>query len=423
MARARGSDAIMSAVIETEYGVTPPAGFYKIPFVSSTIGDEQNLVEDDTLGQGREASDPSLDVINNTGDIVVPACVRNLGFWFRLLFGDPVTEQGVAAEGVITFSAQPVVGSSIDVDGKTFTFGTDIAIGGTLKATVANVVAALSASADVGVSAATYRASAKGNAVEITYNALGVAGNVFTLSVSADPASNATVSGATLTGGAATGAYRHTFKSGAAKLNSASVEIGLPAVPTYAMNYGLGVDTLSFDMGRSGNLNFTLGCIARGENPRTQASAAGVPKTLEKLRLTQFSGSILSGGVPVGDIVSSSYKFSNNLDKVEVIAPDGRIAGVDPGKVTVTGQDVMRFSDTALLEKAASGTPIQQERRWKISSTMQLILTNHRVFIPKAKVPVSGPDGVQITLPWQSAKDSAKDCMVTAVLINDVEAY
>lgn len=423
MARARGSDAVMSGVIESDYGVTPAAGFYKLPFVSSAVGDEQGLVEDDTLGDGREAGDPSPDVINNSGDIVVPACVRNLGFWFKCLFGDPVTEQGIAAEGKITFSAQPATGSSIDVDGKTFTFGTDIAIGSTLKATVGNAVAALAASADVGVSAATYRVSAKGNAIEITFDALGVAGNAFTLAVSTDPVTNATVSGATLTGGAATGAYRHVFKSGASILNSASIEIGLPAVPTYAMNYGLGVDTLSFDMGRSGNLNFTLGCIARGEADRTKVSTAGTLKVLEKKRLTQFSGSVLSEGVPVGDIVSSSYKFSNNLDKIEVVAEDGRITGVDPGKVTVTGQDVMRFSDTTLLEKASSGTPIQQERRWKISSTMQLILVNHRVFLPKAKVPVTGPDGVQITLAWQSAKDSTEGCMVTATLINDVESY
>lgn len=424
MARARGSNAKLYGVIETEYGVTPSAGFYKLPFVSSAVGDEQTLVEDDTLGLGREAGDPSLDVINNAGDIVVPACVRNLGFWFKCLFGDPVTEQGIAAEGKITFSAQPVAGSSIDINGVEFTFGTEIAIGSTLKATVGNVVAALSASVNALVSVASYRTSAKGNAVEITYNDLGVAGNAFTLSVSTDPVSNATVSGATLTGGAATGAYRHTFKSGASTLNSASIEVGMPDVPTYAVNYGLGVDTLSFDMGRSGNLNFTMGCIARGEADRTKVSSVtGTLKELEQKRLTQFSGSVLSDGVPIGDIVSSSYKFSNNLDKVEVIAEDGRIAGVDPGKVAVTGQDVMRFSDTALLIKAASGTPIQQERRWKISSTMQFTITNHRVFLPKPKVPISGPDGVQITLAWQSAKDSAKGCMVTAVLVNDVESY
>lgn len=44
MPRARGANAIMSAAYETTYGVVPASGFHKLPFVSSALGDEQNLI-------------------------------------------------------------------------------------------------------------------------------------------------------------------------------------------------------------------------------------------------------------------------------------------------------------------------------------------------------------------------------------------
>ena len=44
MARARGANAVMAAAFETTYGTPPVAGYKKLPFVSSALGDEQNLI-------------------------------------------------------------------------------------------------------------------------------------------------------------------------------------------------------------------------------------------------------------------------------------------------------------------------------------------------------------------------------------------
>ena len=41
MARARGANAVMAAAFETTYGTPPVAGYKKLPFVSSALGDEQ----------------------------------------------------------------------------------------------------------------------------------------------------------------------------------------------------------------------------------------------------------------------------------------------------------------------------------------------------------------------------------------------
>lgn len=50
MARARGANAIMAAAFEATYGTAPATGYQKLPFVSSALGDEQDLIASDLLG-------------------------------------------------------------------------------------------------------------------------------------------------------------------------------------------------------------------------------------------------------------------------------------------------------------------------------------------------------------------------------------
>lgn len=91
MGRPLGINAVMAAAIETTYGATPAANFFKLPFVSHNLGEEQPLLEDDQLGFGREGLDPTYDVITNDGDLVVPVDLRGIGFWLRQTFGAPAT--------------------------------------------------------------------------------------------------------------------------------------------------------------------------------------------------------------------------------------------------------------------------------------------------------------------------------------------
>jgi hypothetical protein len=421
--RARGANAQLALAYESVYGTSPSSGFYKVPFVSSQIGDEQKLISSDLLGGGRDPYAPSLDVVTNEGDIVVPVDLRNFGLWLKLLLGAPTTTAGIAATGTIAFSAQPITASTIGVGGTAFTFGTDIVIGSTLKDTLTNAVMALNASTAAAVAVATYGLNTKGDTIEIVYDTVGTAGNSFALAASTDPASNATVSGATLTGGAATGAYNHVFTSGLMTLPSASVEVGMTDTANYAMNYGLSADKLAIGLARSGLLNATISCIAQGEATRTVASAAGTLSTLAFERFTQFSGSVSRQGVPIGDLVSGNFNYANNMDKVEVIRDDGRIAGVDPSVSASTGQAVLRFKDMTLLDLAANGTPIDLTHKWKISAVKTLTVVNHEVYLPKPKTPITGPAGVQATYDWQSSKNEAAGNMLTVTLVNDVESY
>jgi hypothetical protein len=312
MARARGANAIMAAAFETTYGTSPTSGYKKLPFVSSALGEEQNLIESDLLGLGREPLPPSKDVANNEGDVVVPVDLRNFGYWLKLLLGVPTT-----------------------------------------------------------------------------------------------------------TG---TGPYTHTYVSGALALPSMAIEIGLPDVPSYGMNFGVRANTMTIQMQRSGLLNATMGLIAQGET-RSASSGAGTPSEAAIERFSQGLGEIKRNGVALGNIVSAELTYSNNLEKVEVIRPDGRIEDVEPAMVAANGNVVVRFADTTLLDQAINGAPCELSFGWEIDADRSLLFTLHEVYLPRPKLPVSGPGGVQATFAFQAAKDPALANTMTVVLVNDVPTY
>ena len=312
MARARGANAIMAAAFETTYGTPPASGYKKLPFVSSALGEEQNLIESDLLGLGREPLPPNKDVANNEGDVVVPVDLRNFGYWLKLLLGAPTT-----------------------------------------------------------------------------------------------------------TG---TGPYTHTYVSGALALPSMAIEIGLPDVPSYGMNFGVRANTMTIQMQRSGFLNATMGLIAQGET-RSASSGAGTPSEAAIERFSQGIGEIKRNGVALGNIVSAELTYSNNLDKVEVIRPDGRIEDAEPAMVAANGNIVVRFADTTLLDQAIDGTACELSFGWEIDADRSLLFTLHEVYLPRPKLSVSGPGGVQATFAFQAAKDSTLQKTMTVVLVNDVPTY
>ena len=99
MSRAYGWNAQLLIAEESEYGVMPDTGYRKIPFISSSLDSEQNLLSSNVLGLGRDPTQPFQDVINVDGDIAVPVDVRNIGVWLKAIFGEPTTTE---ADGVYT---------------------------------------------------------------------------------------------------------------------------------------------------------------------------------------------------------------------------------------------------------------------------------------------------------------------------------
>ena len=217
--------------------------------------------------------------------------------------------------------------------------------------------------------------------------------------------------------------FTHTFKTGASSLPSMSIEVGLPEVPHFAMYKGCVVDTLGWSMARSGLVTAEVGLIAQAE-AKANATAAGTPSAVTLERFGAFQGAIKQGGNALANIVSADIRYANGLDRVETIRADGLIDGIDPGVASLTGSITARFADTALLDQAINGTSSTLEFSYTISTNKSLTLTAHAVWLPRPRISVDGPGGVQATFGWQaSLPASGTGNMATIGLKNQRATY
>ena len=219
-----------------------------------------------------------------------------------------------------------------------------------------------------------------------------------------------------------TGPWTHAFKSGSWTLPSLSIETGMPEVPRYAMYSGCVLDQISWQMQRSGLLTATARLVAQGETVGTTTSA-GTPAALELKRFGHFNGAITRNGTALGNVVSAEITYANNLDRVETLRADGKIDGVEPGIAALTGNVVVRFADETLLQQAIDGAACELVFGYALPSGESFTLTAHAVYLPRPRIGIDGPQGIQATFDWQAARDPGTGRMATATLINDVDLY
>ena len=150
---------------------------------------------------------------------------------------------------------------------------------------------------------------------------------------------------------------------------------------------------------------------------------AGTPAALELKRFGHFNGSITRNGSALGNVVSAEITYANNLDRIETIRSDGRIDGADPSIAALTGRIEVRFADQTLVTQAINGEACEMEFAYVLTSGESFAFTVHAVYLPRPRIEISGPQGVQATFDWQAARDSTVGRMCTATLINDIEVY
>ena len=228
--------------------------------------------------------------------------------------------------------------------------------------------------------------------------------------------------GAPTTSGTSPGPYTHIFQSGNWSLPSMAIETGMPEVPRFAMYSGVMVNQLSWTMQRSGLLTASVQLVAQGETVAT-TTQAGTPADLDLIRFGHFNGAITRNGTALGNVISAQITYANNLDRIETIRADGMIDGADPTIAALTGQIELRFADMVLMNQAIAGGPCELEFAYNLISGESLIFTAHAVYLPRPRVEISGPQGVQATFDWQAALGSSPARMATVTLINDIASY
>ena len=214
----------------------------------------------------------------------------------------------------------------------------------------------------------------------------------------------------------------HTFRSGSWNLPSMAIEVAMPEIPRFAMYTGCVLDQLSLQMQRSGLLTADVKLVAQGENVAT-ATAAGTPMGYALQRFGHFNGAIKRNGAALGNIVSADLTYANKVERIETIRSDGRIDGADPSIAALTGKIDVRFADTTLMDQALNGTSAALEFSWTISANVSLTITAHAVYLPRPRVEIKGPQGIQASFDWQAAYDSVAGQMCTVVLKNQVSSY
>jgi hypothetical protein len=422
MARSYGSAASLLAFKESVYGTKPTGNWEKFSFSSSDLSAQQNLISSDLLGQGREPRAPFRDVISDDGNLVVPVEARDFGRWLQLLLGNP-TSAGVAATGDITFTVNPSASHTITINGVVWTFvasGATTAqtnIAGSLAATLTQLAVDLNASVNPLITPVTYAGTA--TKLTLVNDVVGAAGNAFTL-VSGN--ANAVVSGVTMSGGG----YTHTFLSASGAIPSFSAELGHANVPAYFVHTGCMLNSMALNFQRSGAASATLNILAQGET-RYVSSQGGTPTARAYKPFSQFNGSIKRNQTALGSITGAQFTYSNGMQGVPTIRNDGLIDGIDPTIVGITGSIDVRFSDTVLLDDALNNNAIELELAYKMAgldgNNFSLTWTFHEVYLPRPKLPISGPGGVQASFNWQGVYDDALLKSATVVLKNDITSY
>jgi hypothetical protein len=218
------------------------------------------------------------------------------------------------------------------------------------------------------------------------------------------------------------GTYTHEFRSGSWALPSMSIETAMPEVPRFAMYSGCMLDQLSWQVQRAGLLTATARLVAQGETI-AGTTLAGTPADLGLQRFGHFNGAISRDGIALGNVVSAEITYANNLDRIETIRSDGKIDGADPGLAALTGRIEVRFADSTLVSQAINGDPSEITFAYVLPSGESFTFTAHAVYLPRPRIEISGPQGVQASFDWQAARAETSGRMCTATLINSIASY
>lgn len=315
MAYQQGINTKFHGAFESTFGSPPATGYFDLPFISHTLGEERPNESDDVLGNGRKPREPEKGTREAGGNVIVPIEAESFGFWLKALFGAPTT-----------------------------------------------------------------------------------------------------------TG---TGPYTHVFEAGnATSLPSLSLETWMPQVPFSSMVAGSVANTLAIDIGSTGRLQATIGFLAQKEDTDT-VSNAGTPTAFSAYTRLPASSAALqrNGSALTSKGESGALNVSNDLEALRFIDGTGVVGEIQPRQSLVNGTVQLRFGDTTMLQQAIDKTASTLTIAMAPGGTESLTFLMHEVYLPRPKVEVPGPGGVQANFEYSAVADPSTAKQMTVTLVNNTASY
>ena len=111
------------------------------------------------------------------------------------------------------------------------------------------------------------------------------------------------------------------------------------------------------------------------------------------------------------------------MERIEEVRNDGLLGGIEPHMAALSGQLTLRHATSDHIDAAIAKTPKALTLELARSASQSLVFSMPRVFLSRPKVGIEGPGGISVTYDWIAAQGTDGSAMVTATLINAVEAY
>ncbi len=227
------------------------------------------------------------------------------------------------------------------------------------------------------------------------------------------------------------GPYVHTIKSEdtAGDLPSLSVELGHPDAGKFYAHAGLTLTKGTFDFTPTGVAKVSFDAIAQNET-ESNSSGGGTPTSQTYQPFNAIQGNIVIGSAgsttpatAIGALIGGSLVLDNQCEAPYGVGTAGKIIGVDPSQFKATGSLKVRLADSTLYDDALNATFVSLGFSWTIDTNDKIVIVLPRVTIGRQTAKLTGPKGVDITFPFQAARDTGSSTTVIATVTNSVATY
>ncbi|OAO02714.1 phage tail tube protein [Roseovarius indicus] len=221
------------------------------------------------------------------------------------------------------------------------------------------------------------------------------------------------------------GPYTHVWEAGAVtSLPSLALETWMSAVPHSDMVTGCVAEAMSIEVSPTGKATARITLMAQDATEDT-SSNAGTPSDFgEYNRFAATSAALQRNGSALSSKgENGTLTMSNDLDALRGLDGTGLITDIVPGRSIVTFNPTLRFASQAVLSQAIGHTSANMDVAYSTPGGESLTFLMHEIYLPRPKVPIEGPAGVQVTFDGRAVIDPSTDKQMTVTLVNNTESY